>query len=239
MLRFRPYPGLTAAAVILFAILCGLGVWQVQRLHWKLDLIATMDGHLAAAPIGLNLALKLPADESQYRRVTLTGRFDHARETYVFTTGGGSAVYHVLTPFMADDGRILMVDRGLVTKDRLAPASRAAGNVSGETRITGVWRIPDRAGIFTPLPDTTHRVWYSRDLSAIAAAGHVTLAAPVLVEADAAPNQGGWPKGGQTVVDLPNNHLSYAITWFGLAACLLGVWLAYHISKGRLAWGRG
>jgi surfeit locus 1 family protein len=60
----------------------------------------------------------------------------------------------------------------------------------------------------------------------------------VLIEADATPNPGGWPKGGQTVVDLPNNHLSYAVTWFGLALCLLGVWLAYHVSKGRLAWVR-
>ena len=83
-----------------------------------------------------------------------------------------------------------------------------------------------------------HRVWYSRDLAAIAAVDHVSLAVPVLIEADATPNPGGWPKGGQTVVDLPNNHFSYAVTWFGLAICLLGVWLAYHISKGRLAWGK-
>jgi len=239
MLRLRPYPGLTIACAILFAILCGLGVWQVQRLHWKLDLIATMNSHLAAAPVSLDEALTLPADAAQYRRVTLAGRFAHAKEAYVFTTGGGTGVYHVLTPFTADDGRTLIVDRGLVTKERLDPATRTAGNVGGETKVIGVWRTPDRAGLFTPAPDAAHRIWYSRDLAAIAAADRLTLAAPVLIEADAAPNPGGWPKGGQTVVDLPNNHLSYAITWFGLAACLLGVWLAYHISKGRLAWGRG
>jgi len=238
-MRFRPYPGMTIACAILFAILCGLGLWQVQRLHWKLDLIATMNGHLAAPSLGLDQALTLPAAEAQYRRVGLTGRFDHAKEAYVFTTGaGGDAVYHVLTPFTADDGRVLMVDRGLVTKDRLDPASRAAGNVAGEAQIAGVWRVPDRAGFFTPAPDSGRRIWYARDLAAIATVDHVTLAAPVLIEADATPNPGGWPKGGQTVVDLPNNHLSYAITWFGLAICLLGIWLAYHISKGRLAWGK-
>ena len=181
--------------------------------------------------------MTLPADAAQYRRVTLQGRFDHAREAYIFTTGnGGDAVYHVLTPFTTDDGRTLIVDRGLVTKDHLDPASRAAGNVAGETRVTGVWRTPDRAGLFTPPADAAHRIWYVRDLAAIAAADHVALAAPVVVEAGPAPNPGGWPKGGQTVVDLPNNHLSYAITWFGLALCLLGVWLAYHISKARIAW---
>ena len=69
----------------------------------------------------------------------------------------------------------------------------------------------------------------------MAAADGLHLAAPVVIEADATPNPGGWPKGGQTVVDFPNNHLSYAMTWFGLAAGLLGVYFAYHVSKGRLS----
>jgi surfeit locus 1 family protein len=59
----------------------------------------------------------------------------------------------------------------------------------------------------------------------------------VVIEADATPNPGGWPEGGKTVVDFPNNHLQYAITWFGLAAGLIGVYFAYHVSKGRLSFG--
>jgi surfeit locus 1 family protein len=108
--------------------------------------------------------------------------------------------------------------------------------VTGETRVVGVWRAPDRPGFFTPAPDLAHRIWYGRDLAGIARAEGIDLAAPVLVEADATPNPGGWPKGGQTVIDLPNNHLSYAVTWFGLAAGLVGVYLAFHVSKGRLGW---
>jgi surfeit locus 1 family protein len=236
---FRPYPGLTIAAAILFILLCGLGVWQLERLQWKLGLIATVNGHLAAPPLSLDQALRLEAGAAQYRRVTLTGRFDHAREAYVFTTGAAAEpVYHVLTPFLTDDGRTLMVDRGMVDGAHLSPASRAAGNVAGATRITGVWRVPDGAGAFTPAPDPARRIWYARDLGAIAAADHLTLSAPVVIEADAAPNPGGWPKGGQTVVSFRNQHLSYAVTWFGLALCLLGVWLAYHVRHGRLAWGR-
>jgi len=236
-MRFRPYPGMTIATAILFVILCGLGVWQgAIRLPRKLNLIAAMQSHMTAPPIGIDQAMTLPAQDAQYRRVTLRGRFDHAKEAYIFTTGGGTGVYHVLTPFTTDDSRTLMVDRGLVTKEHLDPAGRAGANVSGETQVTGVWRTPDRGGLFTPPPDTAHRVWYVRDLAAIAAADRLTLAAPVVIEADATPNPGGWPKGGQTVVDLPNNHLSYAVTWFGLAACLLGVWLAYHINKARIAW---
>jgi surfeit locus 1 family protein len=235
-MTFRPFPGLTVACVLLFTILCGLGIWQLERLQWKLALIATVNGHMASPPGSLDQIATMKPDDAQYRRVTLKGQFDHTREAYVFTTDvSGAAVYHVLTPFKTDDGKLLMVDRGEVPKEKLGPASRAAGNVAGEAEITGVWRAPDAPGLFTPPPDLAHRIWYARDLASIAAAGHLTLSAPVVIEADATPNPGGWPKGGQTVVSFRNQHLSYAVTWFGLAVVLLGVWFSYHISKGRIA----
>jgi len=234
-MTFRPYPGMTIACAILFALLCWLGVWQLERLQWKLALIATVNGHMTAAPATLDQIAAMPADQAQYRRVILHGHFDHAKEAYVFTTdASGAPVYHVLTPFLTDGGKILMVDRGAVPKEKLDPASRAAGNVSGETVVTGVWRVPDAPGLFTPAPDRSKRTWYSRDLAGMAAADHITLSHAVLVEADGAPNPGGLPAGGQTVVSFRNEHLSYAVTWFGLAIMLLGVWIAYHISKGRI-----
>jgi surfeit locus 1 family protein len=235
-MTFRPYPGLTIACAILFAILCGLGAWQLERLQWKLNLIATVNGHMAAAPVSLDQIQAMKFDDAQYRRVTLAGRFDHAHEAYVFTTDAGAAVYHVLTPFTADDGKVLMVDRGEVPKEKLDPATRVSGNVAGEVQVTGVWRAPDAPGSFTPPPDLAHRIWYARDLASIAATDHLTLSAPVVIEADATPNPGGWPRGGQTVVSFRNQHLSYAVTWFGLAVVLLCVWLSYHISKGRIGW---
>ncbi len=233
-MTFRPYPGLTIACLLLFAALCGLGVWQLERLQWKLALIARVNSHMAAAPLPLERILAMKPDDAQYRRVTLNGHFDHAREAYVFTTDAGAAVYHVLTPFKTNDGQLLMVDRGEVPKEKLDPATRAAGNIANALRLTGVWRAPDAPGAFTPPPDTAHRIWYARDLAAIAAVDRLVLAAPVVVEADATPNPGGWPKGGQTVVSFRNQHLSYAVTWFGLALGLLGIWLAYHISRGRI-----
>jgi surfeit locus 1 family protein len=236
-MTFRPYPGLTIACVLLFALLCGLGTWQLNRLQWKLNLIATVNGHLAAPPLRLDQVMAMTPDEVQYRRVTLRGRFDHAREAYVFTMGeGGAPLYHVLTPFRSDEGKLLLVDRGAVPKDRLDPKTRAAGNGEGQTKVTGVWRVPDSPGPFTPPADLARRIWYARDLAAIAAADHLAFAAPVVIEADATPNPGGLPVGGQTVVNFRNQHLSYAVTWFGLALVLLGVWIAYHISRGRLAW---
>ena len=236
-LHFRPLIGFTIASIILFAVLIALGVWQVERLHWKLGLIAQVNLNLAAKPLILEQVMKMGAEGPQYRRVTLDGRFDNAKEAYVFATGAnGDPVYHVLTPFVTGGG-IFMVDRGVVPMGMKDPATRRAGEIDGITRITGVWRIPDAAGFFTPAPDRAKRVWYSRDVKGIAAADGIRLLEPVIIEADAAPNPGGWPKGGQTVVTFRNEHLQYAITWFALAAGLLGVYFAYHVSRGRLSFG--
>lgn len=237
-MTFRPYPGLTVATVMMFAILCGLGVWQgFIRLPQKMALIAAVNGHMAAAPVSLDTILAMEPDDAQYRRVTIRGRFDHAKEAYVFTTdASGAAVYHVLTPFKTETGKTLMIDRGEVPKALLSPSTRAEGNPPGDVQLTGVWRAPDAPGLFTPAPDAAHRIWFARDLAAIAAADHLKLSAPVLIEADATPNPGGWPKGGQTQLRFRNQHLSYAVTWFGLAIVLLCVWFSYNISKGRIAW---
>lgn len=234
-MTFRPYPGLTIACAVLLAVLCWLGTWQLNRLQWKLNLIAAVNSHMAASPTTLDRILGMSAEDAQYRRVALSGRFDHTREAYIFTTAAeGVAVYHVLTPFTTDDGKVVMVDRGAVPGDRLDPKSRAAGNVEGPTHVTGVWRVPDPPGLFTPRPNPGKRIWYARDLKAIAAADRLHLSAPAVIEADATPNPGGLPRGGQTVVSFRNQHLSYAVTWYGLAVVLLGVWFSYHISKGRI-----
>jgi surfeit locus 1 family protein len=235
MLHFRPLPVLTFVCAVAFAALISLGVWQLERLHWKLGLIAQVNHSLALPPVSLDKALAM-GGAAQYRRVMLDGWFLNDKESYVYASGpDGAPVYHVLTPFETRDGRVLMVDRGIVPPGLIDPAKRARGQL-GERVMIGVWHIPDAPGFFTPPPDTAHRIWYSRDVAAMAAAARVKLAAPVVVEADAAPNPGGWPKGGQTQVTFRNEHLQYAITWFGLAAALLGVYLAFHISKGRLRW---
>ncbi len=104
--------------------------------------------------------------------------------------------------------------------------------------MVGVWRTGDTGGTFTPPPDLANRVWFARDTAAIAQRLRVKLSAPALIEADATPNAGGWPKGGQTVVTFRNEHLQYAITWFLMAAGLVGIYIAYHVSAGRLTFGR-
>jgi surfeit locus 1 family protein len=233
--HFRPLLKPTLWTLPFFVLLIGLGVWQIERLHWKLGLIAEVNRNLTAPPLALDQVRALPPDAAQYHRVALSGRFDNSKEAYVFTTGeDGEPVYHVVTPFLLDDGSALLVDRGMVPPPLRDPKTRAAGLLSGPQHIAGVWRVPDAPGSFTPAPDLAHRIWYSRDIAGIAKADGIKLAAPVIVEADATPNPGGWPKGGQTVVTFRNEHLQYAITWFALAAGLLAVYLAYHRSRGRL-----
>lgn len=227
-MTFRPLPGVTVATAILLALLLGLGVWQLQRLHWKLALIEQVNRNLHAAPLTLDAALRL-GEGAEYRRVTLRGRYDNAHEFYIFDTGR----FHVVTPFTTDDRRILLVDRGIVPADLRPRTTRQAGLIEGETDVTGVWRHEDLPGAFTPPPDTIQRVWYVRNAGGMARVDHLRLAAPVIVEADATPNPGGWPRGGQTRVEFRNEHLQYAITWFLMAAGLLGVYIAFHISRGR------
>lgn len=231
---FRPIPKLTVAASLALALLVGLGAWQIERLHWKLGLIAEVDRNLAAPPLTLDQALAM-GPTAQYHRVALTGRFDNAQESYVFTTGpDGTPVYHVLTPLLLADGTALVVDRGYIPLALKAPDSRQAGELARPQHVVGVWRLPDAPGWFTPPPDLGKRVWYARDVAEMAKRSGIRLAAPVVVEADATPNPGGWPKGGQTVVHFRNEHLQYAITWFALAAGLVLVYLAYHRAQGRL-----
>lgn len=232
---FRPLPWFTAFCLPLFLVLVALGVWQLERLHWKHGLIAEMTSRLHEPPISVDRALALPPGEAQYRRVALTGHYRNDKEAFVYTTGrDGTPVYHVIVPFILDNGHALLVDRGVVPLNLRNPALRREGLLEGRRQVVGVWRTPDKPGLFTPPPDLSHDVWYARDLGGIAKALAVKPAAPVIVEADATPVPGGWPKGGQTVVTLRNDHLQYAATWFLLAASLVVVYLAYHRAQGRL-----
>ena len=157
-MSFRPFPFLTLASVFALAVLLGLGVWQLERLQWKLGLIAEVQRNLAAPPISLDEALAL-GDRAQYRRVAVDGTFDNAKEAYAFATdANGALVYHVIVPFMVRDGRTMLVDRGIVPKERFDPSTRRTGQLEDVRHIVGVWRMPDLPGAFTPAPDLAHRI---------------------------------------------------------------------------------
>jgi surfeit locus 1 family protein len=169
--------------------------------------------------------------------VRLSGRFLHDRETLVQAVTAYGAGFWVVTPLRREDGSLVLVNRGFVPGSRKDPATRTEGQVSGATDIVGLLRLTEPGGAFLRSNDPARDRWYSRDVAAIAAARDLSDAAPYFVDADAAPNPGGVPLGGLTVVAFPNNHLVYAVTWYGLALMLAGFGLSRILPrrKGRTA----
>lgn len=210
--------GLTLIAALLFAGLCALGVWQVERLAWKRDLIARVDARIHAAPVAApDSATK--ADE--YRRVTATGSFLHDRATLVQAATVRGPGYWVLTPLRRANGTILLINRGFVPPDARTRYARPVGTVS----ITGLLRLTEPRGGFLRSNDPAADRWYSRDVAAIATARALPATPTYFIDADAAPQPDALPIGGLTVIRFPNNHLVYALTWFSLAAMTAGAYI--------------
>lgn len=211
-------------AAVVFVTLIGLGTWQVQRRAWKLDLIARTDARVHAPPVEAPGPASWAAigPQDAYRHVRLSGQFINDRETLVQAVTDDGAGFWVLTPLRRPDGTLVLVNRGFVPGSRKDPATRQAGQLSGPVQVTGLLRLTEPGGAFLRVNDPAGERWYSRDVAAIAAARGLSDVAPYFVDADATPNPGGLPVGGLTVVSFPNNHLVYAITWYGLAAMLGG-----------------
>jgi len=211
---------LVALALLATLGFTALGIWQVERRAWKLDLIARVDARVHAPPAAPPPPAawpRLDVRAEEYRHVRLTGRFDHAHETLTQAVTERGAGYWVLTPLRTRDGTVL-INRGFVSGSRRAPQARAAGQVGGIATVVGLLRASEPHGGFLRANDPAGNRWHSRDVAAIARARGLGTVAPFFVDADAAPNPGGYPIGGLTVVSFRNSHLVYALTWFALAA---------------------
>ena len=210
-------------------MLVSLGVWQLERRDWKENLIATLNVRIAAPPQALPSSPDQGADE--FTRVRVRGTFVAGQSALVYTAGSAlrpdisGPGYWVMSPLRTADGKTVVVNRGFVAAANVAPAP------AGEVELTGALRWPDESAMFTPPDEPQNNVWYRRDPAAIAAAKKWGEVAPFFVEQDA-PQVINAPRAGRLVVKLRNNHLQYAITWFGLAAGLAGVYLVWL--RGRL-----
>lgn len=235
---FRPMLWPTVFTVFGLAVLIGLGTWQIDRLHWKLDLVATINARMSEPAIAAPSqdewsGLDLKALE--YHHLSLTGRYLNDRELYYFTQDNeGAAGYDIITPFMLADDSIILIDRGFVPIELKDPATRALGQIDGETTLTGVARAPQPRGIFSAPDDVAGNIWFTRDPTTMAAALKLSPVAPFYVEADKASNIGGYPIGGRTQVNIRNQHFEYALTWYGLALVLFAIYFAFHWSNGRI-----
>ncbi|ACB82946.1 Surfeit locus 1 family protein [Methylorubrum populi BJ001] len=219
---------LVLAGLALTGVFLGLGTWQVERRVWKLALIDRVEARIHAEPVpapGPEEWPGLTAASAEYRRVRLTGRFAHDRATLVQALSERGAGFWVLVPLVTDRGFTVLVNRGFVPTEARERSARAAGEPEGEVTLTGLLRLSEPGGGFLRRNDPAADRWYSRDVAAIATARGIdgsTAVAPYFVDADAAPNPGGLPMGGLTVVAFHNNHLVYALTWYALALMTAG-----------------
>jgi len=214
---------LLAGLLLLAIAFAALGVWQVERRAWKLDLIARVDRRLQAAPEPLPppAAWRRIGPEDGYRRIRTRGVFLHGAETLVQAVTERGAGFWVLTPLRTSVGTVL-VNRGFVPPERRSPATRASGQTAGQVIVIGLLRLSEPGGGFLRSNAPAENRWYSRDVAAIARARGLTGTAPFFLDADSGANPGGWPVGGLTVVRFRNTHLIYALTWFALAALATG-----------------
>jgi surfeit locus 1 family protein len=221
----------TGAAILLaLAILLSLGTWQVQRLHWKEGLLAQIEARRSAEPVDLLDLEKAgkTGPDAEYTRVRVTGRFEHAAERHFFATHQGTSGFYVYTPMRLMDGRALLVNRGFVPYDRKDPATRPMGQVAGDVTLTGYLRarLDEKPSSLVPDNDPAKNIFYWKDWGTMVSTAGLDPAsvAPFFVDADdGVTNPGDLPMGGVTQFDLPNSHLQYALTWYGLAAALVAV----------------
>jgi len=239
MLRLRPifWPTAIMLPIVLFSL--GLGVWQMDRRESKRGILDRITVNQAAAPMPVDELVKGDPLRREYGRVRVSGSFLHDKEFYLAARSLKDKVgMQVVTPLRLDDGRIVLFDRGWIPSEKKDPASRAAGQVPGRVELTGIVRRSQVKRQFAPDNDPAKNFWFHVDVPVMrqmAGGAPDPVLDTFFLEADAAPNPGGLPIGGQTRLDIPNDHLQYAITWFLIALAGAGVYLAYHWENGRLA----
>ncbi|MEO8812150.1 MAG: SURF1 family cytochrome oxidase biogenesis protein [Caulobacteraceae bacterium] len=229
--------GLTIAAAVAFAVLAGLGVWQVERLAWKKDLLARIAAlrFAPARPIGAVLARGRAGGDVAFTRVAATcGPSPPSAPTlYRYAVRDGQVAWRLMSfcPLAGTPYRAVLLDRGVVTRmtGTMAPAP---ARFPAPGAVVGVLRAPGARPLLGVIPQgadpamRVFRVVDARAIVAAAAASGVTGSAPWLlaVEREMPPVRGVEPAALPT--DIPNNHLVYALTWFGLAAVLAWIYVA-------------
>ncbi len=216
---------------IMWLALMALGGWQLQRYEWKQALKVDMAQRMQAPAIPLPLATLSP--ELEYRRASVSGTLHPSRAAFLAAREieSGAIGYQILSPLQLDNGQWLLINRGwLPVKNKDMDAETAPYRVS----LSGLIRIPKlaRANQFIPDNQPMDNHWFWLDLAAISAFLNVPSALPYILELEAAGE--ALPKGGQTRLSLPDNHLIYAATWF-LLALILPVIFFFRYRKTKSA----
>jgi surfeit locus 1 family protein len=229
-----------AACLVGIAILMALGTWQVERLQWKEALVAQIDERIASEPADLDAleAQYAATGDVDYTPATVEGRFLNEGERYFLSTFEGQSGWNVHVPLLVDGERLLFVNRGFVPYDRRDAATRREGQVEGRVTVSGLARNPpaEASGFFVPENDPVGNTFFRRDIDAMVQGLELPPGVRVLpFFLDAGPGRapGGWPVGGTTVIEIPNNHLQYAITWYGIGLVLVVMTVLLVVSQWR------
>lgn len=218
--------------VLGLGLLLKLGFWQVERLAWKEDILARIETNMSATPLALSTNLSDP--NLEYSRVCTEGEFLHDKELYVFASNQqGVGGTHIYTPLRLKGEDHVIVNRGWIPNILKDPATRPRGLVEGIQKICGVLRLDRTKTYVTPDNNPAENRWFTPEVKAMADSTGIQKVSLFFLDADDTENPGGYPIGGQTFVNIPNNHLGYAITWFGLAVTLLGVFTIFVFSQKR------
>jgi surfeit locus 1 family protein len=236
--------GLLIPGILLVAALAGLvslGTWQLERLSWKEGLIAELESKLSAKPTDLPPRERWPgltAAADEFRRVAFPAEF-LGEEALVYSSGSAlrpdvsGPGYWVFSPARLTGGSLVVVNRGFVPEGKQDPKTRPQGQPQGVVEVVGAMRWPESRGTFTPNDEPAKNLWFARDPASMAAAKGWGTIAPFYVDQEAPPAPGGLPKAGPLKPSLPNNHLQYAVTWYGLALVVLISAVLYLRSRRR------
>jgi surfeit locus 1 family protein len=225
---------MSLVSLIMLGALLSLGNWQIKRLTEKEELLRSIELRIHHPPLNIETYVQTLLGQD-YWPVKLSGVFHHDSERHLFSTHDGQSGYFIYTPFEVEPLDFIFINRGFVPFDKKKAATREGGQTSGIVHITGLARsVPNAKQIRAMLAnDPVQNIFYSKDLTAMQISAKLPKGAVVrglFVDADKASTPTfGMPQGGVTYIQIPNDHLQYAITWFGLAGALLCVW-------GALAW---
>ena len=236
MPRFHFRPVLTLFCLAAIACLCALGVWQLDRLAWKKALIEQVESRLGQPAISFEEAVRRAkaGERMEYAPVTVMGVVRADQAATVFGTYEAAPGGYIFVPVSTASGGIVYVNQGFVTQGVLKDGVPADGSGEEETEtITGLFRYREQpappASWFQTQGKSADGLWFIRD--PLAFAEHENLSASPYYVDQFAVNGREWPKGGTTRVEFSNRHFEYALTWFGLAATLAGVWLVFSLQK--------
>jgi surfeit locus 1 family protein len=219
-LRRLGWPGAMAAAML--AVLLGLGTWQVQRMHWKEAVLAQIARAEVAPPI------ELPAQPEPYSRVQVTGRLrDDLAALYGAqvrdTQAGVQLGAQLIEPLEREAGAAILVDLGWVPETRPQPIARH----EAEVRLEGYVRPSDTPGLFSAADNPAARRFFTLNAAAIGEAFGLQQVAPFFLIAMGPTPPERYPDPARHLPRPPNNHLSYAITWYGLAVALVVIFVLW------------